>query len=179
MIAGQDLVLTLYSALASKPELFKKTLLVITYDEHGGFFDHVAPPAAVDEHHDFQRLVLRVAALLVSPLVAQASTSTALLGPDVHFDHTSIIKTILTRFCRKDGQIPAVSARVAAANHLGHLLSTEAREGVDPPAELAEQMRAWRAEWDAARFANPMAKGLSTPPETIGHSRRGRPARSA
>ena len=49
---------------------------------------------------------VRVPALLVSPLVAQGSTSTTLLGNDFHFDHTSIIKTILTRFCNTDGRIP-------------------------------------------------------------------------
>ena len=41
--AGQQLVLALYAALASSPT-WSKTLLVITYDEHGGFFDHVPAP---------------------------------------------------------------------------------------------------------------------------------------
>ena len=42
------------------------------------------------------------------------------------FDHTSIIKTILTRFCaKKDGSIPKMGARVAAAKHLGELLTEQ------------------------------------------------------
>ena len=45
VLAGQDLVLTLYHALSSAPT-WSKTLFVITYDEHGGFYDHVTPPAA-------------------------------------------------------------------------------------------------------------------------------------
>jgi phospholipase C len=53
VIAGQDLVLTIYHALSSA-ETWAKTLLVITYDEHGGFYDHVPPPAAVDYDHEFQ-----------------------------------------------------------------------------------------------------------------------------
>ena len=40
---GQDLVLAVYHALATSPQ-WERTLLVIFYDEHGGFFDHVAPP---------------------------------------------------------------------------------------------------------------------------------------
>ena len=43
VFAGQALVLKLYDALASSKQ-WAKTLLVITYDEHGGFFDHVPPP---------------------------------------------------------------------------------------------------------------------------------------
>src|SRR5436190_1353810 len=43
VFAGQALVLKLYDALASSPN-WEKTLLVITYDEHGRFYDHVPPP---------------------------------------------------------------------------------------------------------------------------------------
>ena len=45
---GQELVLAVYHALAASPQ-WEKTLLVIFYDEHGGFFDHVAPPGAPDD----------------------------------------------------------------------------------------------------------------------------------
>jgi phospholipase C len=145
VLAGQDLILTIYRALTSKPEIWAKTLLVITYDEHGGFYDHVTPPAAVDEDHEFQRLGVRVPALLVSPLVAPGSSSTGLLGADFHFDHTSIIKTILTRFCNDGGQIPALSARVAAAQHLGHLLSdNEPRSAVPDHGEVANTVAQWK-----------------------------------
>lgn len=161
VLAGQDLVLSIYHALSSNPEIWKDTLLVITYDEHGGFYDHVTPPAAVDDDHDFQQLGLRVPALVVSPLVAAGkSTSELGLDPAVHFDHTSIIKTILTRFCRDEaGEIPAMTARVAAANHLGHLLSG----GEDPRAEVpdhsavAQTVKDWRDRWTQARFADPVA----------------------
>jgi phospholipase C len=166
VIAGQDLVLTLFHALASHQKLWQKTLLIITYDEHGGFYDHVAPPAAVDEEHDFQRLGVRVPALLVSPLVAAGSTSTAVLGPEFHFDHTSIIKTIFTRFCQTDGQIPAMTSRVAAADHLGHLLTDSARAEVVPYDHLAQSMQQWRTNWAKARFADPMAVAADPRPLT-------------
>jgi phospholipase C len=166
VLAGQDLVLTLYHALSSAPT-WSKTLFVITYDEHGGFYDHVMPPAAADDHADFRRLGLRVPAILVSPLAASASTSTALLGPDFHFDHTSLIKTIFTRFCNRDGQIPAMGARMAAANHLGHLLSnTPARANVADTSEIVQRLADWDAAMRSTRFGDPVAQAGDPRPLT-------------
>jgi phospholipase C len=158
LIAGQDLILTIYHAL-SAADSWSKTLLVITYDEHGGFYDHVAPPEATDDDAEFRRLGVRVPALLVSPLVAKESSSSKLLGRDFHFDHTSIIKTILTRFCNSDGQIPELTARVAAANHLGHLLSepgAPVRDTLVDHTPLVERMTAWRTDFAEARYEDPL-----------------------
>ena len=101
---------------------------------------------------------MRVPALLVSPLVKPGSTSTTLLGPDFHLDHTSIMKTIFTRFCRRDGQIPAMTARAAAANHLGHLLVDGGpRADVPDHCEAVKTVVGWRAEFTHARFKDPIA----------------------
>jgi phospholipase C len=160
LAAGQDLALTVYHALSSSPQ-WARTMLVIVYDEHGGLYDHVPPPAATDDDPGFQRLGVRVPALIVSPLVTPGSTATALLGRDVHFDHTSIIKTILARFCVVDGRIPRLSARVAAAPHLGHLLTAAGAPRMQVPdhSHLTEQAVSWRARWSEARFADPVAAG--------------------
>lgn len=166
VLAGQDLVLTVYHALSSNPTTWRKTLLIIVYDEHGGFYDHVAPPAATDDHADFRRLGVRVPALLISPLIAPGSTSTRLLGADFHFDHTSIMKTIFTRFCNVNGRIPLMTARVGAANHLGHLLNdAPPRADVPDHSAAAETVRQWRASWTAAAFTDPVAK--ANPPRTL------------
>jgi phospholipase C len=166
VIAGQDLVLTVYHALSANAATWAKTLLIITYDEHGGFYDHVAPPPATDDHPDFQRLGIRVPALLVSPLVTPGSTSTSLLGADFHFDHTSIMKTIFTRFCRVDGQIPAMTARAAAANHLGHLLTDGGpRPDVPDHSSASLAMTDWRVKYAEARFSNPTA--AAAPPREL------------
>ncbi len=115
--AGQKLVLQLFDALA-RSELWEKTLLVITYDEHGGFFDHVPPPAAAADRPGMDRYGPRVPALVISPWAAPKSVSNTV------FDHTSIIKTILKRFCANaQGEIPDMGARVNAAHHLGELLT--------------------------------------------------------
>jgi phospholipase C len=157
VLAGQDLVLTVYHALSASP-LWSRTLLIVTYDEHGGFFDHVPPPAAIDDAYDFARLGVRVPALLISPLV-DAGSSASTVVPDLHFDHTSIIKTILTRFCASSGQIPAMTARVAAANHLGHLLSGTVRNQVADHSGVAQTLVDWRTAWATARFDDPVAAG--------------------
>jgi phospholipase C len=157
--AGQDLVLTIYHALSSA-QTWEKTLLVIVYDEHGGFYDHVQPPPATDDDPQFHHLGVRVPALLVSPLVAAGSSSTQLLGADFHFDHTSILKTILTRFCNANGRIPELTARVAAAEHLGHLLSEPDAPSRGPAVDhsaLVERMLAWRQTCAQARYDNPVA----------------------
>jgi phospholipase C len=134
-------------------------LFVIVYDEHGGFYDHVMPGSAVDDDPEFRRLGVRVPALIVSPLVASASTSTTALGEGFHFDHTSIIKTILARFCATNGEIPAMTARVEAANHLGHLLADgPARQEASDYTAVAAQLTEWQAEWSRARFSDPVAK---------------------
>jgi phospholipase C len=140
---GQELVLAVYHALATGPQ-WDKTLLIIFYDEHGGFYDHVAPPEAPDDDpQTFGRYGVRVPALIVSPWIEPRSVSHTL------FDHTSIIKTILLRFCpdalekpksrhgllariERLGHPRYMGERVAHANDLGELLSrTEPRPAPD------------------------------------------------
>jgi phospholipase C len=118
VLHAQELVADIFRAVSNGPR-WQKTLLVITYDEHGGFYDHVPPPPAADDRPDrFRQYGVRVPAIVVSPWVPRASVSS------VVFDHTSIIKTALLRFCRDaNGSIPHMSARVDAANHLGTLLT--------------------------------------------------------
>ncbi len=164
LAAGQNLVLRVFHALRTS-DARDKTLLVIMYDEHGGFYDHVPPPTAEDESPEFRRLGVRIPALLVSPYCEAKSTSTKLLGKDVHFDHTSIIKTILTRFCNKDGKIPAMTQRVQAANHLGYLLNSKRRD--EPPGheEVAKKMTETQRPWLEARYGDPVAEG--GPPDRL------------
>jgi phospholipase C len=154
---GQALVLKLYDALASS-RLWEKTLLVITYDEHGGFYDHVPPPLDPPDDNPkvFKRYGVRVPAIVVSPLVGRRSFSHEL------FDHTSIIKTILLRFARSDNTIPDMGKRVSNANHLGLLLTEEKPR----PAETPELYRPLTQQLDANR------KDLTHEHLTLGATRR-------
>lgn len=122
---GQEFIRDVYNALASSPQ-WEKTMFIITYDEHGGFYDHVAPPgtkASAEGENIIPKIHKdgpefygpRVPAFVISPWVEAAPSN-------IIFDHTSIIKTILTKF--NNGIIPdEYGERVKQANHLGPLLS--------------------------------------------------------
>jgi phospholipase C len=139
---GQALVLKIYDALASSPN-WSRTLFVITYDEHGGFYDHVPPPRNPPDDHPkvFSRYGVRVPAIVVSPLIGRRSFSHEV------FDHTSIIKTILLRFARKGNTIPNMGKRVSNAQHLGVLLT----QSKPRPPETPELYRPLAARIDANR----------------------------
>ena len=129
---AQNLVSEVYNALRTSAQ-WPKTLLVVTYDEHGGFFDHVSPrqfTPADDGGDDFRQYGPRVPAFIVSPWAARGraygSRSEHLQPGQVLFDHTSILRTILRRFCTPTGgATPGMTARVDAANDLSVLLTEE------------------------------------------------------
>jgi len=131
----QNLVSNVYNALLDGPN-WSQTLLIVVYDEHGGFYDHVSPrdfnPA--DDDPDFAKYGVRVPAFLISPWVGKGSVfgkeTNGLQPPTVVFDHTSILKTILKRFCSNGGTITSMTKRVDAANDLSALL-TEAQARTD------------------------------------------------
>ncbi|MGH7056684.1 MAG: alkaline phosphatase family protein [Acetobacteraceae bacterium] len=90
VMRGDKLIADVYNTLRRNRELFASTLLIVVYDEHGGFYDHVPPPPTVppDEHTEkfaFDRLGVRVPAVLVSPMLDPGVTATVL-------DHTSLLK---------------------------------------------------------------------------------------
>ena len=90
VMRGDELIADVYNALRGNPALFERTLLMVLYDEHGGFYDHVVPPATVapdghTEHFAFDVLGFRVPAVLVSPMLDPGVVSTV-------FDHTSLLR---------------------------------------------------------------------------------------
>jgi phospholipase C len=132
VIAGQALVLEVYEALY-KSKAWEDTLLVVVYDEHGGFYDHVEPPSVSDDP-EFRTLGIRVPALVIGPRVAQHVCHTL-------FDHTALIKTILTRFVPEEGgqrerAIAAMPPRVQNAEHLGVVLGDRPRTDLPDPTEI-------------------------------------------
>ena len=127
--AGEQLIHDVYYALRNGPA-WAKTLLIITYDEHGGCFDHVAPPwtatppdaSSVEFDFDCKRFGVRVPAVLVSPLI-EAGTVFRVADGATPLDHTAILKTVETRW-----QLAPLTQRDAAAVDLGAVLTlTEAR----------------------------------------------------
>jgi phospholipase C len=90
VMRGDTLIAHVYSPLRANQALFERRLLIVLYDEHGGFFDHVVPRRTVPPDDNtsefaFDRLGFRVPAIFVSPL----------LDPGVAhgvYDHTSLLK---------------------------------------------------------------------------------------
>lgn len=109
ILGGQTLLAQVYNALRGNEELWNSTLLVVLYDEHGGFYDHVVPPATVaPDHHTeefaFDQLGVRVPALLVSPWVGNGVFSQTM-------DHTSLLKFLIDLW-----GLGPLGARAARAN---------------------------------------------------------------
>jgi phospholipase C len=161
--AGQKLVLELFDSVVQGPA-WERTMVIITYDEHGGFYDHVPPPACEDDSPNLRQLGPRVPAFVISPWVSKRQVAKTV------FDHTSIIKTILARFCRKaDGTIPDMGARVRAANHLGALLGAAKPRPAPDPADyqaIVDQSRMWDQQL-ASRPTLSTAEGVVAPAATL------------
>ena len=121
---GEQLIHDVYEALRAGPG-WNQTLFVLTYDEHGGCYDHVAPPwgatppdsTAGEFSFDFTRFGVRVPGVLVSPLIAPGTVYRVPPGR-TPLDHTSILKTVEQRW-----GLPALTARDAAAPAFGDVLT--------------------------------------------------------
>ncbi|PYT98416.1 MAG: phosphoesterase [Acidobacteria bacterium] len=109
---GEALIADVYRALTKNRDVWQKSLLVIVYDEHGGLFDHVRPPAAAPpdnkidnpENFGFDRLGVRVPAVLVSPYIEPGTIVSQI------FDHTSFLGAA-RRLFTKDAQTSFLSDR--------------------------------------------------------------------
>ncbi|MDR3575950.1 MAG: alkaline phosphatase family protein [Anaerolineaceae bacterium] len=118
---GEYLIAEVYDTLRSSP-YWEKSLLVVLYDEHGGFFDRVAPTKRVpnpdgknstNPAFDFTRLGLRVPAVLVSPYIEKGQLDSTI------YEHASLPATIKTLFNLPEG----LTARDKAANTFEKTLS--------------------------------------------------------
>jgi phospholipase C len=108
---GEAFLNSVYRAVTTGPA-WDRTVLVITFDEWGGFFDHVAPSVGPDSTPSLTGLRgFRVPTLVVSPFAKRRFVASRL------YDHTSILKLIEWRF-----GLSALSPRDAAANNLAEVL---------------------------------------------------------
>ena len=133
--AGEALIKATYEAIRNSPH-WETSVLIITWDEHGGFYDHVPPPSAIAPgdtavgskyNHfgfSFDQYGVRVPAVIVSPRIPRNTIDHRL------YDHSSIAATLAAAF-----DLPSLTARDAAANSVLPLLSlADARQ--DTPAAL-------------------------------------------
>jgi phospholipase C len=162
---GENLIADVYEALRAGPG-WLQSLLVVTYDEHGGYFDHVPPgntenpdgltsPTSVDRQQaaanpkangyllkpdcafDFSRLGLRVPALLVSPWVAAGSVEKSPL------QHTSIMATLRDLYgvgtlTKRDAQAASFASALSLAVPRGDAPMTLNRPPLTPSDSASE-----------------------------------------
>ncbi len=125
IMKAEKLIADVYMAVRSNPELWQTTLLVLCFDEHGGFFDHVVPPAAVPpggegNKENFSRYGVRVPAILVSPWVRRGCDHTL-------YDHTSLLRYLIDRWqLASPGEPHPLGERVAHANSLAGAIACPA-----------------------------------------------------
>ena len=101
---GDRFIKEVYEAIRASP-VWNKTLFIVTYDEHGGFFDHVPPPTdspspdgvaskdSTPPGFNFDRLGVRVPTLLISPWITKGLR----IGEpeSAHYEHSSFSATLL------------------------------------------------------------------------------------
>lgn len=140
---GEQLILSVYQTLRRNPQVWNSTLLIVTYDEHGGLYDHVGPPRSatppgdntVGQYgFDFSRFGVRVPAVLVSPLIAPGTVFRSAEGT---IDHTSVLKTIFERWGGPDPVY--LTDRDKAAPSLSGVLTLSTPRADDPFSNVAHQ----------------------------------------
>ena len=159
---GEALIATLYNALRAGPA-WRHTLLIITYDEHGGCFDHVLPGRAAPpggptpDGFSFDRFGVRVPAVIVSPFVKAGS----IIRPSgsTPFDHTSIFKTLQDLFGLDAS--PLTPRTAAAPSLLGALSASPDNDGPPSVASAAPGADPAQVAQLAALPPNGMQQSLS------------------
>jgi phospholipase C len=134
---GEALIKEVYETIRSSP-VWESSMLVITYDEHGGFFDHVVPPTTVEpgdsqidpnsnrNGFNFRQLGVRVPAIIVSPLIGKGVIDHRV------YDHSSVPATVEGIF-----GLPNLTQRDKQAAHLDTLLTLHDPR-MDAPETLPE-----------------------------------------
>jgi phospholipase C len=138
---GEEFAASVINAVINGPD-WDRTLLILTYDEHGGYYDHVPPPAAIppdsigpsledpreNPFDGFARYGFRVPFAIVSPWARRHYVSHRV------FDHTSILKLVETKW-----NLPALTYRDANALPMLDMLDFHQPAFAEPP-QLAQPL---------------------------------------
>jgi phospholipase C len=136
VIRGEKLVKKVYETIRNSPH-WGKSMLLVTFDEHGGFYDHVAPPSAVppgdlinddyvQHHFQFDQLGVRVPAIVISPYTKRNVID------HTCYDHTSMLATLERLMGLKN-----LTNRDKTANDFLHLISLDSPR-TDTPTTLPD-----------------------------------------
>jgi len=135
--AGDDFLQTVWNAL-TQSKAWENSIFILTYDEHGGNYDHIAPPWGCvppdsksnpgHEGFGFNRWGVRIPTIIASPYIPQ---STVFRSTDavMQYDHTSILATVL-KWCGINNDESLLGKRVFNAPTFEEIVSlTEPRTG--------------------------------------------------
>lgn len=147
---GEQLIKDVYNAIRGNQQVWESTVLAVIYDEHGGLYDHVTPPATVNPDgliaqnpgenvaqippFDFTRLGLRVPAVIVSAYIPAGTIDSTV------YDHTSAIATARKLFLGSQAAANFLTKRDQAANTFEHLLTLEVPRTDKPTFQAVEQV---------------------------------------
>ncbi len=159
-ILGQELIASIYTALANSPQ-WNNILFVVTYDENGGFFDHVPPPTTTDDTEatfgvpGFEQMGFRVPTMVIGPYAKQNYVSS------VVYDHTSALKHLQDEF-----GLETLNPRMNAANNLMDCIDLD-RLAAGDPAPPVEIPLVDRFEWPTTDQRCMSAGGFRTAHDPI------------
>jgi hypothetical protein len=171
MAVGEGFLGQVIDALRASPQ-WSKTLFIFTYDEHGGYYDHVPPPTALapdsiqpvvnpgeSTYDGYARYGFRVPAIVIGPYVKQNYVSS------VVYDHTSILA-----FLERKWNLAAMTYRDANANDLTDFLDVQAMQAGQPTfPELPALVPA--GDTSARLACSKTGPGTIPPPESVSHPR--------
>jgi phospholipase C len=141
---------SIYRAMAESPQ-WKRSLLVITYDEHGGFYDHVAPGTTADPRPEFTQLGFRVPALVIGPTVRHGQVVST------PFEHASVAATLAARY-----GIESLGPRMDAARDLSSCIDpARVNDPAPPPRAAPPRLEVSQAQVTAALHQAPSQKELA------------------
>ena len=152
---GEALIADVYNSLRANESVWKKTLLVVLYDEHGGFYDHVPPPTGVpnpdglvstNPAFDLRDWACAPRRILISPWLPRMVDSTV-------YEHSSMLATVKKLFNLPD----FLTQRDRNANSFEHLFEG-ARFRNDTPERLflcqcrgSVRTRTWGSCWTRSK----------------------------
>jgi phospholipase C len=143
---GERFIAAVYNAIRTRPRIWESTALLVVYDEHGGIYDHVPPPACTPDGSVaqpsqtgtgkpffFDRLGVRVPAVLISPWIPKGTVVAGVNDPNPRiFEHASIPATVTNLFV--DPAFADRSPREKAAQTFTDLISLDVmRADTDTP----------------------------------------------
>lgn len=150
---GQEFLMEVYKAVSASNAFWQNALMIVDYDEHGGFFDHVPPPLIPTNPPDnakwsvpFKSLGVRTPAFIISPFVQAGAVSHNLL------DHTSVLKLLGEKF-GNGSYSPEVDARpVGSVSHVLDFTNPILQAPAPPPLD------------DYLKMRSPVLAGVTRPP---------------